>query len=776
MRPLRALIHEIHRRSLWQVLGIYAVTSWMVYQVVLALYEGIGLPGWVPGTAIVLLLIGLPIVLATAFVQEGGPGRSGSYSSVPGLEGFETGAPIAGEPKDDAVAEPVGSGSRLFTWSRAVTGGLLAFAALGLASAGFMGMRTLGIGPAGTLMARGDLGERDLIVLADFRNATRDSLLGGVVTEALRIDLGQSRVVRVADPALVNDVLRRMERDPGVAFDRELALELAVREGLKAVLAGEVGEVRGGYLLTAEVLAAEDGSTLASFRKEARDSTMLIDAIGSLSAAIREKVGESLNSTRSSEPLERVTTSSLPALRKFTQALQVQQKEGDEAVIAELFREATQIDTTFAMAWRKLGVSLANSGTSRSEQIEAISRAYRYRDRLPEQERYVAIGTYHHHLTGDYLAGAQAYRRALEVDPENLVAGHNLGVMYGRLRQFEAAEEAYARNAERHETPWSFINLAVTRYALRKDSAAAAVLETAGTRYPDNMLVHFYGVDWAYLQGEPGRADSLARALVRGHPGSRTALLESLIFRATLATVEGRIRSARSLLDQAVRELEREDRAQALQLRATQALAETLILGDTAAGAARLEQALRDYPLDALDPFDRPYLLLAQTYVRTGRTAEARRLLAEYDRVVPSEVRGEADFTVRRIRALMEAAEGNPAGAIQELALMAETEPCTICNLADLGLAYESAGRPEEARLSYSRFLETPHFFRLRQDAGFRALVLERLAELHDQAGRTEEAAVLYQRFIELWKDADPELQPRVDAARRALTRLTAER
>jgi len=35
---------------MWQVLGIYAVASWIIYQVVLALFEGLGLPDWVPGT------------------------------------------------------------------------------------------------------------------------------------------------------------------------------------------------------------------------------------------------------------------------------------------------------------------------------------------------------------------------------------------------------------------------------------------------------------------------------------------------------------------------------------------------------------------------------------------------------------------------------------------------------------------------------------------------------------------------------------------------------
>ena len=71
MSRLKRLIHEIHRRSLWQVLGIYLVGAWIAFQGVEALVSGLGLPEWVPGFAVVLLIVGLPIVLATAFVREG---------------------------------------------------------------------------------------------------------------------------------------------------------------------------------------------------------------------------------------------------------------------------------------------------------------------------------------------------------------------------------------------------------------------------------------------------------------------------------------------------------------------------------------------------------------------------------------------------------------------------------------------------------------------------------------------------------------------------------
>ena len=58
--PLKRIIGDIYRRSLWQVLGIYMLGSWFVYEVVQSPTEGLGLPEWFPALAIVLLLIALP--------------------------------------------------------------------------------------------------------------------------------------------------------------------------------------------------------------------------------------------------------------------------------------------------------------------------------------------------------------------------------------------------------------------------------------------------------------------------------------------------------------------------------------------------------------------------------------------------------------------------------------------------------------------------------------------------------------------------------------------
>ena len=67
---IKRLIVELHRRSVWQVLGIYLFAGWGAVEVVKGLTETAGLPPWFPAAALAVLALFLPIVLAAAFVRE----------------------------------------------------------------------------------------------------------------------------------------------------------------------------------------------------------------------------------------------------------------------------------------------------------------------------------------------------------------------------------------------------------------------------------------------------------------------------------------------------------------------------------------------------------------------------------------------------------------------------------------------------------------------------------------------------------------------------------
>ena len=78
----------------------------------------------------------------------------------------------------------------------------------------------------------------------------------------------------------------------------------------------------------------------------------------------------------------------------------------------------------------------------------------------------------------------------------------------------------------------------------------------------------------------------------------------------------------------------------------------------------------------------------------------------------------------------------------------------------------QATGRGDEAVEWYRTLSATPF------EAAFRGPILLHQAEIREAAGDREGAVRLYREFVDLWRDADPELQPMVEEARAALRRL----
>ncbi|MCL7976577.1 MAG: hypothetical protein M8863_04635, partial [marine benthic group bacterium] len=329
-------------RNLWQILALYAGASWVVLQVVDVVKQNLGLPDWVFPFALLLLLIGMPIIVATALVQ----GRQVPAAASNEFAGDEPATSVS--PRSDDATR------RLFTWRNALLGGGLAFVLLAIVTGGFMFMRDRGIGPVGSLVASGLLEEKAAIVVADFTG--EDPSLTRAATQAFRVDLSQSELVKLVEPATLDDALARMELPEDQALTAEVARDLAVREGYPAVIEGELTSVGDGYVITARLADARSEETLASLRETAKDANEIIPAIDRLSGKMREKIGDSYTNMRADEPLEQVTTSSLEALEKYSRALELFAAGTDHELGVDLLEEAVAIDSGFAMAWRKLGV------------------------------------------------------------------------------------------------------------------------------------------------------------------------------------------------------------------------------------------------------------------------------------------------------------------------------------------------------------------------------------------------------------------------------------
>jgi hypothetical protein len=100
---------------------------------------------------------------------------------------------------------------------------------------------------------------------------------------------------------------------------------------------------------------------------------------------------------------------------------------------------------------------------------------------------------------------------------------------------------------------------------------------------------------------------------------------------------------------------------------------------------------------------------------------------------------------------------------------------CSHCIDADLGRAYDLANLPDSTIRYWERYLSESFARGPGRDGPFLAGIHKRLGELYDAKGDLARAASHYAAFIELWKNADPELQPKVREAKQRLAAIQAK-
>jgi tetratricopeptide (TPR) repeat protein len=736
-----------------------------------------GLPDWVFPFAIVLLLIGLPIILTTAVVQKRLSSGAVGADSEPASDGSmkHGDEPAAVVTTAGSAADASSEIRRLFTWRNALLGGGLAFVMLATVTGGFMYMRNSGVGPVGSLVAKGVLEERAPLILTEFES--REPGLAATATEALRIDLSQSNVVKVVEPAVIGRVLDRMEIELDGPLTEELAREIAIREGWPAVIVGEINEAGGRYVLSARLVDAQDGSELLALRETASDESEIVPAVDELSARFRERVGESYASLRESAPLEQVTTGSLDALRLYSQALDADDAGDDDRAIA-LLEEAVERDTAFAMAWRKLGVLLSNRNVEGGRALEAEKRAFAHRDRLTTRERYLTEGTYYNDVAKDRGRAITAYENLLDLNPDDAWALNNLGVLAGAQGDHARALELYERSFAAEPTNITALgNQSVMLKKLGRTEEARAVLEEASRLAPEapDMVNRLAELELGI--GNFDLAATLYDSVSALGSGSGYWDWIAQEGRVLLADARGRITEAETERAQASRFLVEQGWGGTYLWRASwSAWTRLLAANDPAGAAAILDEALDRFPPETIPDGEAPMLNLAMISAALGRMEAAEAFLERHRAAEASFAGNGWEVVLEKIaRALLAEQAGDAATAL-DLYDSLERSNCPECGLFHKGFLLEAEGDRAGAIAAWETYLSQGWHVRHVLDAFGLGSVYESLGRMHDEEGDPEKAAIYYAQFVELWEDAEPELQPRVRAAQTRLEEIVRER
>lgn len=700
-----------------------------------------GLPSWVFTGALAVMVLGLPAVVLAAFGT-----------------------------------------SRHVTWSRTLRGGALAVGAFAAAIAAIMILRVFGIGPAGSLLAAGRLSGTARLIVVDF-NAGRDSSLSHVVTEAVRTNLGQSKVVSIMPPAAIASALTRMQRAPSTPVDLELAQQIAQREGAKAIVAGDVTALGAGYVVSLRLVSADSGAELAAYRATVDGPNQLLDAIDGLTRKLRGRIGESLKSVHDAPALDQVTTGSLDALRKYAEANRAFDLYGDYTKASQLLREAIRLDTGFAMAYRKLGVSLSNLGMPRSQVDSALTRAYRFRDRLPEKEQYLTVATYYSSGPGhDRQKAIEAFQQALAVDSTDATAAINLANQFASLRQFDRADSIYASvNRSPRVSQVSLSNQLGMYLSQGKLVQAESTYEEFAARFPNAQNVRTLPAVFMYAHGQLDSVDAFWRA--KENDANPVVKMGAMGNVASIELLRGHLRQAQQISVQ-VRQLAAQmgfpsnplsDSIQA-------AAGEIWYLEQFDKGVNALDAAQKLTPWRTLPLEQRPYFNFANLYALAHRPEKARAILGMFDADVKDPATRRAyEPSVHAAMSEILMAEKKPLEAIRELR-KTDSLPdgpvgqCAHCMDSDIGRAFDLANMPDSAITYWERYVAESYNRSPSRDASILGGIHKRLGELYDEKGDLPKAESHLTAFIDLWKTADPELQPKVADAKRRLAAVQAKR
>jgi tetratricopeptide (TPR) repeat protein len=759
--------------NLGKALGVWVLSALVVALTAWFATNSIGLPDWVFPGALGVMLAGLPAIGATWYVQ-----RAARRSSV----ATPTATPGGSPSRQSTLSTIAVKASPYMSWRRTSGIGALAVGAFAAAVVAFMLMRAAGIGPVGSLIGAGKLARQERLIITDFKGPASDSALGLTVTEALRADLSESSALRVVPRRAMNETLRLMTLSPTTPIDFDVAREVATRDGVKAVLDGTIVALGGRYVVSTRLVSTKSGEELAAFREEASSQNDLIPAIGRIAKQLRAKVGESLKTVRDSKPLERVTTSSLEALSKYAEAQAVYDRTSDYSRSIPLLEQAVAIDSTFAMAWRRLSANLGAVGR-RERGAEAAAKAYKYRDRLGDIERELTTAAYFQNgpATDDERA-LTAFESVLSRDSLNIIALNNAAIILGKRREFDRAATLQLRAAAQDSSvpnPIVWTNALGSLVSAGRIETADSLLRVWQSRTPEQPNLLLNAARLATSHHNYDEAERLFRVALPKVAGSVSVTEDALTEFGQILLMRGRVREGLQMqADVSERRINRGDRSAILTAGIDSVSAAVFIQEKPGAAREQLRRVLQRMPPDSFALVNRPNLLLLALAAFTSDAPLAEQLRADYQKQLvalgktvdrpANEVFGDGlvDFSRGRYDAALE----KFADAERKL------HSCTYCVAGVRFVGLDRLGRVDSAIAIGEAYmmLTQAGVATSSVDARFRSGILLRLGELYESKGMSEKALARYQSFLDLWKSADPELQPQVRDVRGRVARLQA--
>jgi TolB-like protein/Tfp pilus assembly protein PilF len=476
MSSLKRLIHEVHRRSLWQVLGIYLFGAWIGYEIIQSLTEGLGLPQWFPALAILLFIVGLPIVVATAFVREAAAPAQAPSEPAPEGEPPRIGV--------EAAARREAGRGRFLTARNAGLAFVGALALWGVVAIGWLALQQTVSAPPRSIRSLA------VLPLADLSGDPDQEYFADGMTEALIGQLAQISALRVISRTSVmqyKDARKQMS---------EIARELNV----DAVVEGTVLRAGDRVRITAQLVHAPTDRHLWADSYE-RDLGDILALQSEVARAIAQEIRAEVTADEQARlagarPVER------GAYEHYLRGRYLCERWTPEDMnrAIEYLQQAIEEDPGYAPARSELAtcyVLLAFFGYLPPREAyprarAAASAALEIDERLAEA--HVALGAVAWYFEWNSQEAEREYRRAIELNPSNSVALYWYTWLLGETGRWDEGIAAVRRAQELDPISRS------ANTALKREYDQAIIESEKLLELDPNDAGAYYFLAWPYKQ------------------------------------------------------------------------------------------------------------------------------------------------------------------------------------------------------------------------------------------------------------------------------------
>ena len=408
---MNRIIKELRRREVFRTAGLYVGVCWILIEASSVFLPTFDAPDWILRAIIIATVVGFPIMLVLAWVYDVN----------------ESGIEVQSDDAD-AVVPPLLNRQMDF-----IVIGLLSVA---LIFSVYMNVTSV----------PGDAVKPDpmSVLIADFDNQTGDPLFEGSLEQALSIGIEGASFITAFGRAAAKELVENIA--PGTALDSAGARLVAIREGVRIIIAGTVTEKGGAYTLSAEAIRPEDGESVSSVSVTAKNKLEVLTAVSKLAEDLREDLGDTTISGEGSVVGETFTATSLEALLHYAvaQELSISGKYEESLAAYEL---AVKADPDFGRALSGWALSLFYLG--RQEEATVLwERALSKMNSMTERERLRTLGLYYVAVTGNYEKAIENYSALVKQFPADSAGYNNLAVAYFSTLDFDNARIAGGKALE----------------------------------------------------------------------------------------------------------------------------------------------------------------------------------------------------------------------------------------------------------------------------------------------------------------------------------------